>query len=103
MHSDGWRSLCLPNCEGVLDRLARPKVGRIHRPGDQGFALGKVAGNDLLAALVLPFDEEFVGTGDVSADLPFLDPPPRFSSKLHNVVELGDVQADAQHLLDPPL
>ena len=54
-----------------------------------------VAGYDLLAALVLAFDEQFIGSLDVVAKLAVVHAPLFFGSILHDVVELCAIEPNA--------
>src|SRR5262249_16222339 len=87
-------------CRGVGNRQRRPQVGPVDRTGEECFALGEVAGQESPAVLFLAFDQQFVGPGDVLADLAIRDTPPLFGTILNDVVELGTVEPDAEHLLD---
>ena len=79
----------------------RPVVGRVDRPGVQGAALGDVAGQQLVPVLLQAPRQQLVGRPHVVPQLALADVPPLFRSVLHDVVELGAVQPEAEDLLNP--
>jgi hypothetical protein len=62
--------------------------------------LREVAGKEFFSASGLSLDNQRVGTFDVIPELPLLHFPLLFRSILHDVMELGTIETDAQYLFD---
>ena len=80
---------------GVEDGQGGAVVGGVHRTGVKRLSLGEMTGDDFLAALVLAFDEQFIGSLDVVAKLAVVHAPLFFGSILHDVVELCAIEPNA--------